>query len=517
MIHSILDWEKEENIYQKDYTRTSVFRDLHLDEIMEVMTKEGESTLIREKFGHPLRDKKAIEYRQEIMRDFEDHHFREKTVSFIEMLKDTKLCIQRMKREDKKVLSLMEDSEVLYLAGRYCETLEELENYMKSKVQSQGLKRFAEEVMEYIEGDGFQSLKNEIQQLYSKLEEIRFCMLIKDGQFHIRPYEEEKYIDEEIYRIFSRFNIGKEEDSNNNQILDRNARHIDEAILNLLSHWYGNVFDELKKFGKRNIDFINEELLQFAEEAEFYIRWQNLSWELQNQGLDFCYPQITEKYKGTGCRDGFDLALALKLSNRNKKIVTNSFYMEENEKKIVITGPNQGGKTTYARCLGQIFYLSSIGCSVPGKEVHTWLYDGLYTHFEKDEAKAKGHGKLQDDIERLWEIMEKVNENSIVIINEIYASTTLEDATYLGKKMMEELSNKGCFVVCVTFIDELAKFDKSTVSMMSTVNSENGERYFKIVRKPPDGLAYAMTLANKYELDYAALKRRLNYGDTSAV
>jgi DNA mismatch repair protein MutS len=64
--------------------------------------------------------------------------------------------------------------------------------------------------------------------------------------------------------------------------------------------------------------------------------------------------------------------------------------------------------------------------------------------------------------------------------------------------------------VCVTFIDELAALNKTSVSMGSTVKPNNvAERTFKIVRRPPDGLAYAISVAEKYGLTYSQLRERL--------
>jgi DNA mismatch repair protein MutS len=64
--------------------------------------------------------------------------------------------------------------------------------------------------------------------------------------------------------------------------------------------------------------------------------------------------------------------------------------------------------------------------------------------------------------------------------------------------------------VCVTFIDELAALSSTSVSMASNVKPGNvAERTFKIVRRPPDGLAYAISVAEKYRLTYAQLRERL--------
>ena len=331
-------------------------------------------------------------------------------------------------------------------------------------------------------------------------------MLISGTKIKVRKYNSEADYSNEILKSFAKFRQGEVKDYRHHFSEDPYAQHVEAMVLELVSKLYPETFRHIEAFCQNNVGFFDPKIIQFIQELPFYFSWQQFIEPLQQQGLSFNYPVMNEKEKDFYDLNGFDLALALNIGN---KVVTNNWELHDKERILVVTGPNQGGKTTFARYFGQVNYLASLGLSVAGTQAQLSLCDGVYTHFSKEENLNSLNGKLQDDLIRLRGLLGKVTNKSVVVINEIFASTTLEDALSLGKIMMDKLIASEVTGVIVTFLDELAAYNENTVSMMSIIGDDQNHRTYQIERRPPDGLAYALSLAKKYGLSYQQIVERL--------
>jgi DNA mismatch repair ATPase MutS len=286
--------------------------------------------------------------------------------------------------------------------------------------------------------------------------------------------------------------------------------HVGEHIAELVARLFSDEFARLEEFARRHAAFLDPKVRQFEQEVQFYLAYLDYLRPMRSAGLSFCLPEVTADSKEIFARDTFDIALAAKLAVTGGRVVTNEFELRDPERVIVVSGPNQGGKTTFARMFGQLHHLAGTGCPVPGTEARLYLFDQMFTHFEREEDIADLTGKLEDDLLRIQKALQAATSSSVVIMNEIFTSTTVGDARFLGRKVLDKVVELDLLCVYVTFIDELASFADSVVSMASTIVPGNpAERTYKVVRKRADGLAYALAIADKHGVTYERLRQRI--------
>jgi DNA mismatch repair ATPase MutS len=313
-----------------------------------------------------------------------------------------------------------------------------------------------------------------------------------------------------VLSTFERFKQSAAKDYLIRYRMQPGMNHIAAQIAGLVARLFPEEFTALEEFCRRHAAFLDEGIRRVSQELQFYLAFGDYIRPVRAAGLSFCYPEVSAGSKDVRAAGTFDLALAHKLSAGRTPVVTNDFRLDGPERIIVVTGPNQGGKTTFARTFGQLHHLAAVGCPVPGSAARLFLPDRLFTHFEREEDLAAMSGKLEDDLIRIGDILRAATGASIVILNEIFTSTTVYDARFLGTKLLTKVMRLDALCVYVTFVDDLASLGEQIVSMMSTIVPGNpAERTYKVVRKPADGLAHALAIAEKYDLTYQRLYDRL--------
>jgi DNA mismatch repair protein MutS len=505
---SILFENATDSIKKETPDAPDFFVDLNLDQIIDAITAGKDEYNLKPFYFTALHDLNAIHYRQGILRDLENDLLFEHITSFAKQMRVTR---QHLAQAAKLYHRLQKHSWFLAAVELYCDTTNRLFNDLsRVDLQSSGLLSFRDYLTHYRQSDRFTSLLAETKKLTSDLATVKYCVLIKGNGFKVRRYESEIDYSADVEETFEKFKQGAVDSYLAKFTSSPEMNSVEGKVLDFVALLYPEIFSNLESYCTNNRNYLDDRLNRFDREIQFYISYLEYIARFRRAGLKFCYPKLSDTCKAVRDYETFDLALALKLIREESAVVCNDFYLEGKERILVVSGPNQGGKTTFARTFGQLHYLASLGCLVPGREAQLFLCDGLFTHFEKEENIKNLRGKLEDDLFRIHQILERITSQSIVIMNESFTSTTLRDAIFLSKKVLETIIQFDLLCVCVTFIDELASLSEKTVSMVSTVVPENpATRTYKLLRKPADGLSYAISIAEKHRLTYRSLKERI--------
>lgn len=290
----------------------------------------------------------------------------------------------------------------------------------------------------------------------------------------------------------------------------RPLNHVQREILDRVAPLFHDEMALLADVAGEADGLVDDTVIRVDQEFRFYLRYRELLAELSAAGFPCCLPSPAEPGETVGVTAGYDVALALARTDDADPaaaaapadaVVTNDVALTPPERVLVVSGPNQGGKTTFARMVGQLHHLAAIGVPVPGTCARLELPDAIYTHFEREEIPAGGPGKLGDELLRVQAILKRVTAASVVILNETFGSTSLADARGLGRVVLAELTAVGALTVYVTFVDELSRLSPATVSLVSSVDpADPVRRTFRIERRSADGRAYAQVLAEHYGL-----------------
>ncbi len=263
-----------------------------------------------------------------------------------------------------------------------------------------------------------------------------------------------------------------------------------------------NGFKALGELEDRAVNLVANALMQAVDhvhsffvllrcEIGFYVACLNLRARLDEQGEPAALPvPVSAGARALSAQGLYDVCLTLTTGQR----VVGNDVDADGKLLVMITGANQGGKSTFLRSVGLAQLMTQCGMFVGAESFRVSVCDGVFTHYKREEDEAMESGKLDEELARMSEIANHLTSNCVLLCNESFAATNEREGSQIARQVVTALLEQGIKVLFVTHMFDLAdglyqrKLDAAL--FLRAERGSDGARPFKLSEAPPLPTSY---------------------------
>lgn len=269
----------------------------------------------------------------------------------------------------------------------------------------------------------------------------------------------------------------------------------DESGFKALSELRGQGISQVASALAQSTDHILSFFRMLQLELGFYVACLNLRDQLARKGEPICFPEPLATGKVMfSARGLYDVCLSLSIADQ----VIGNDVSADGKTLVMITGANRGGKSTFLRGMGLAQMMMQCGMFVPAESFRANVCDGIYTHFKREEDTTMRSGKLDEELSRMSSVVDKLTPNSMVLLNESFASTNEREGSEIARQIVRALLETGIKVFYVTHMFDLAQeFYRARMDGALFLRAErlaDGQRTFRLVEAEPLPTSYGEDL-----------------------
>ena len=458
--------------------------DLELNTILDAISGGDKTirTACMSAIFAPLQELELIAYRHEVLKD---------AIAQPEVVRALyDICLEAEKR--RKASSHWMTN--YYLSSTFSGAIEYLINFTETLVR---LRKLAEENESKFQSKGFlqlfKMLREELPDSYiekvkSQLTELsnRDGILVSarlggylQGTDYVLQRRQKKLLNLDFLKGQT-YNLGKNDDPGAEDMTARQDRAINEVTNSLAQS-----AEHLASF----FDLLRGQLA-------FYVGSLNFMDLMKQYGMPTSLPVMTgRENESRSWEQMYDTALVL----TKKSAVTANTFSAENKRLYIVTGANQGGKSTFLRSLGQAQLMGQCGMPVGAKQFSAPLRKAVFSHFKKEEDRWMTSGKLDEELDRMGRIANYIKGGDLLLFNEAFAATNEREGSEIGRQITEVLVKYGVEVFSVTHLHAyaIAFKNRDDVQYLRAQRLDDGSRTFTILPGEPLETAFGEDLYNK--------------------
>lgn len=276
----------------------------------------------------------------------------------------------------------------------------------------------------------------------------------------------------------------------------------DEAGFQALSALRDRGLNLVANAAAQSVDHILNFFIAVRIELGFYIGCLNLHEQLAGKGEPECFPQPQDPGQLTlTARALYDPCLSLRMPQP----VTGNDLDADGKNLVIITGANQGGKSTFLRSLGVAHLMMQCGMFVSAASFSSTVTLGVFTHYIREEDATMSSGKFDEELGRMSQIADVIGPDCLLMCNESFAATNEREGSEIAAEVVRAMNDAGIRVVYVTHMFDLAnRFHEQragTTLFLRAERGEEGKRSFRLPEGEPLPTSYGRDLFERTFLD----------------
>ena len=266
----------------------------------------------------------------------------------------------------------------------------------------------------------------------------------------------------------------------------------DQAGFRALEDVKARAIDQAANAVAQSADHVHRFFSMLRLELAFYLGCVNLHRWLEQKGEPTCFPEPRPAAERPllVAQHLYDVCLALHVKDN----VVGNELDGDGKSLVMITGANQGGKSTLLRSLGIAQLMMQCGMFVGARSLRATVSTGVFTHYKREEDTTMEGGKLDEELKRMSEIAEQITPRSLLLCNESFASTNEREGSEIARQVIRAMLDKQIRVLFVTHMYELAhslhaqRLD--TALFLRAEREPDGRRSFRLLEGEPLATSY---------------------------
>lgn len=261
--------------------------------------------------------------------------------------------------------------------------------------------------------------------------------------------------------------------------------------------------DELKCFMEEFSTFFDRLKYQMG----FYLASVQLVRQLERFELEWCYPTVCDRND----LEFEELKECVMGMGIQAKVVGNTCSFEKKD-LLIVTGANQGGKSTFLRSIGIAQVMLQCGLPVTARAFSSGLFPKIFVHFTRREDSEMNSGRLDEELGRMSKIIDEIGDDSLILLNESFATTTEKEGSVIAYDIIKALSEAGVRILTVTHLLSFARriYEESkenediAIEFLTAERLDDGTRTFRMIRHEPELTSFGLDLYEEIVGDHSA-------------